>query len=123
MSDKNLPAKPAELVPSGLVDELCILIRQTRTGVAQTVNSALVQLYWQIGTRIRTEVLKNERADYGKQIVAALSRQLTDEFGSGFSHPNLIKMVAFAEVFPDRQISLTLSTKLSCTCVGSKNTK
>lgn len=85
MSDKNLPAKSAALVPTGLVDELRSLIKQTRSGVAQTVNSALVQLYWQIGTRIRTEVLNNERADYGKQIVQTLSAQLTQEFGSGFS--------------------------------------
>ena len=107
------PAVSGDLVSDSLVRELRDLIRTTRSGVAQSVNSALVLLYWEVGTRIRTEVLKNERADYGKQIVATLSRQLSDEFGSGFSHPNLIKMVAFAEVFPDRQISLTLSTKLS----------
>ena len=70
-------------------------------------------MYWQIGTRVRTEILKNERADYGKQIVSALSTQLTAEFGSGFSRPNLFKMLQFAELFPDLQIVSTLSRQLS----------
>ncbi len=113
MSDENLPVKSTALVPTGLVDELRSLIQQTRSGVAQTVNSALVQLYWQIGTRIRTEVLKNERADYGKQICVTLSQQLVAEFGSGFSRPNLFKMLKLAEVFPDSPIVLTLSRQLS----------
>ncbi len=43
----------------GEVDELRELIRTPRSGIAQSVNSALVVMYWQIGTRIRTEVLKN----------------------------------------------------------------
>jgi len=116
MSDENQKLSTAgstDLVPSGLIDELRGLIQHTRAGVAQTVNSSLVALYWEVGTRIRTEVLSNERAEYGKQIVSTLSTKLVAEFGRGFSHPNLIKMVTFAEVFPDRQISLTLSTKLS----------
>ena len=83
------------------------------SSVAQTVNSALVQLYWEVGTRIRSEVLRNERADYGKQIVASLANELVTEFGAGFLHPNIAKMLLFAEVFPDRKILLTLSTKLS----------
>jgi hypothetical protein len=80
-----------DLVSDNLVSELRDLIHETRSGVAQSVNSALVQLYWEIGTRIRTEILKNKRADYGKQIVATLSRQLVEEFGNGFSHPNIGK--------------------------------
>jgi len=72
-----------------------------------------VQLYWQIGTRIRTEVLKNERADYGKQICLTLSNKLVLEFGRGFSMPNLFKMLQFAEFFSDFQIVSTLSRQLS----------
>ena len=73
----------------------------------------MVNLYWQVGTRIRTEILKNQRADYGKQICSTLSIKLTAEFGKGFSHPNLAKMLVFAELFPDHQILLTLSRNLS----------
>ena len=115
MAKKSVPIKAAsgELVPESLVDDLRDLIRTTRSGVAQSVNSALVLLYWQVGTRIRTEVLNNERADYGKQICVTLSHKLVDEFGAGFSRPNLFKMLQFAERFPNREIVLTLSRKLS----------
>jgi len=113
MSDKNLPAESTAWLPAGLVDELRSLIQETRASVAQSVNSALVQLYWQIGTRIRTEVLKNERADYGKQIVSTLSAQLTEEFGRGFGKRNLFRMIQCAEYFPDSKIVVTLSRQLS----------
>lgn len=106
-------AAPARLVSNELVDELRSLIAETRSGVSQAVNDAMVNLYWQVGTRIRTEILKNQRADYGKQICSTLSIKLTAEFGKGFSHPNLAKMLVFAELFPDPQILLTLSRKLS----------
>ncbi len=113
MSDKNLPAKQKTLVARGLVEELRGLIRETRGRVAQSVNSALVQLYWQVGTRIRTEVLKSQRAEYGKQIVQTLSAQLTQEFGRGFGRRNLFKMLQFAEYFPEFEIVSALSTQLS----------
>ena len=66
MAEKLAKADSKVILSDGLVDDLRDLIQQTRSGVAQTVNSALVQMYWQIGTRICTEILKNERADYGK---------------------------------------------------------
>lgn len=72
-------------------------------------------MYWQIGRRIREDVLGNERAEYGKQIVDALSRQLTEEFGRGVSRANLFHMVRFAEVFPDEQIVNALRSQLSWT--------
>ena len=102
-----------EIVSDGLVDELRDLIQETRSGVAQAVNSALVQLYWRIGTRVRTEILKNERADYGQQICVTLSHEFKNEFGNGFSRSNMTRMLIFAELFPDQEILLTLSRKLS----------
>ncbi len=96
-----------------LVAELRELIANSRENIARTVNSELVQLYWQIGTRIRAEVLNEQRADYGKKILATVSRKLEAEFGSGFSQANLAKMLLFAEVFTDGEILLTLSTKLT----------
>ena len=106
-------AKSQVVVSDDLVEELRDLIQQTRSGVARTVNSALVQMYWQIGSRIRTEILNNERADYGKQICVTLSNELTAEFDTGFSKANLLRMVQFSECFPDSQIVVTLSRQLS----------
>ena len=57
------------------------VIENARTSVARylatTANHALSIMYWQIGKRINTEVLDNKRAEYGKQIVASVARQLT----------------------------------------------
>ena len=54
------------------------LIEAARLRVAQTVNSELVLLHWQIGCRIRLDILN---AQYGDEIVSTLSRQLTIERG------------------------------------------
>ena len=92
--------------------ELRELVVQAKYQVASSINSTLTQLYWQIGHRINQEVLGGERADYGKQIVASLARQLTDEFGRGYSEKQLRRMMQFAEVFPDQQIVATLLRQL-----------
>ena len=52
-NESQLAKTKSQVVVSGLVEDLRDLIQQTRSGVAQTINSALVQMYWQIGTRIR----------------------------------------------------------------------
>jgi len=110
-----VPAAPPArslAAPVALLDDVRNLIRQAREATAQAVNSALVLLYWQIGQRIRTEVLKETRAGYGAEIISTLSNKLAAEFGNGFSQPNLSRMTRLAEVFPDRQIVATLSRQL-----------
>jgi predicted nuclease of restriction endonuclease-like (RecB) superfamily len=101
--------------PRRLVSDVRRLIEQSRQQVSQTVNAALVWLYWNIGKRIREDVLKKKRADYGKRIVSTLSRQLTEEFGRGFGKRNLLRMVRFAEVIDDPQIVSSLMAQLSWT--------
>ena len=102
-----------DIASQTLVHDLRNMISDARADVARTVNSTLVQLYWQIGKRVRTEVLRDERADYGEQIVQTVSAQLTSEFGRGFGRRNLFQMVRFAEVFEDMKIVQTLSAQLS----------
>jgi predicted nuclease of restriction endonuclease-like (RecB) superfamily len=77
------------------------------------VNSALTLLYWRVGDRIRRDVLQNERARYGQQILATLSQELIAEFGRGFDATNLTRMMKFVESFPDEEIVATLSQQLS----------
>lgn len=103
----GLPTTPA------LLGEIRGLIEAAREQTARAVNSTLVVMYWQIGRRIREDVLQNERAEYGKEILATLSQKLTAEYGRGFGRRNLEQMVRFAEVFPDEQIAQTLSAQLS----------
>jgi len=95
-----------------LFQDLRVLIAEARQDVARQVNSTLVLLYWRVGQRIRQDILKEKRADYGEQIVATLSQQLTKEFGEGWSRYNLSRMMRFTECFPDEQIVATLSQQL-----------
>jgi predicted nuclease of restriction endonuclease-like (RecB) superfamily len=105
------PTQP--LINGELLGDIRSLIEQNRQQLVSTVNSALTLLYWQIGQRIHSEVLRGERAAYGEQIVSALSRQLAVEYGRGFSAKNLRHMLRFAEVFPDIGIVSTLSRQLA----------
>lgn len=98
-----------------LVHDIRNLIEQARERVATVVNSGLAVLYWQIGQRIHQEVLGGKRAGYGEQIVASVARQLTEEYGSGFSKKNLHRMVRFYEVFPDNKIVSSLMRQLTWT--------
>ena len=100
-------------VARSLYTEIRSLIESTRGQVSQAVNSGLVTMYWQIGTMIRKNVLGEERAEYGKQILYALSRKLILEYGEGFSERNLAYMVRFAETFPHKDILHTVCAKLS----------
>ena len=98
--------------PDGLLADVQSMIEQTRAGVAQTVSTGMTSLYWRVGKRIQSEILQGQRADYGKEIVATLSRQLVSRFGTGFSEKSLRRMMQFAEVFPDREIVATLWRQL-----------
>ena len=100
-------------LPGDLVGDIRRLIETARHNVAVTVNAGLTLLYWQIGNRICQDILKEKRAEYGKEIVATLSQELAKEYGSGFSYSALTRMVRFAEAFPDTQIVATLSRQLS----------
>jgi predicted nuclease of restriction endonuclease-like (RecB) superfamily len=124
MSKKKVPSKKgaskalvpvqaaASLVPVDLVADVRALIEQARDATARAVNAALVMLYWSIGDRIRRDVLKEERAEYGKQILGTQSQELTAHYGKGYTADNLSRMVKLAELFPDREIVGTLSQQL-----------
>lgn len=96
-----------------LLSELRGLIEQARRQVAHTANSTLTMLHWHIGLRIHREILKEQRASYGEEILPTLSAKLEPEYGKGFSARNLARMIKFAEAFPDEVIVATLARELS----------
>ncbi|MEI8022044.1 MAG: PDDEXK nuclease domain-containing protein [Schlesneria sp.] len=98
--------------PTSLLGDLRKLIEAAKEQTARAVNSTLVTMYWEIGKRIREDVLQNERAEYGKEIVQTLSAQLTVEYGRGFGHRNLFRMLQFADYFREEAIVSALSTQL-----------
>lgn len=106
---------PTPYTNASLIGEIRTLIEESRLQLAVVVNSALTQLYWEIGLRIRTEILKGARAEYGEQIVPTLAKQLEGDYGRGFSTKNLHHMLRFAEVFPTGEIVSALRRQLSWT--------
>ncbi|MCC6160452.1 MAG: DUF1016 family protein [Deltaproteobacteria bacterium] len=100
---------------SRILHDLRSMIESARQRAAAAVNAEMVLLYWSMGERIKRELIGEGRAAYGEQIVSTLSKQLSAEYGRGFSRRNLFHMVKFAETFPDRQIVHALSAQLSWT--------
>ena len=84
----------------GLFDEIATLIEQARKRVATTINQEMIFLYWNIGRTIKKEIMKSERAEYGKQIIQSLSGKLTQKYGRGYSEQNLWHMIKFHEIYP-----------------------
>lgn len=94
--------------------EIKQILAQARQKSYQAINSAMVEAYWKIGERIVIEEQSGkERADYGKAIIKAIAKELTAEFGRGFSERNVLYFRKFYLTFPDAEISQTLSAKLS----------
>jgi predicted nuclease of restriction endonuclease-like (RecB) superfamily len=91
------------------------MILAGRQEVARAVDAGLVTLYWNIGQRVRRDVLQLKRAEYGKRIVSALGRQLSGEFGRGFDEKSLRHMLRFAEAFDDEAIVSALRRQLTWT--------
>src|SRR5437762_6616346 len=108
LSSTKALARRSEGISPSLFEDVRRLIESARQRVGFAVNSELVLLYWQMGKRIREDVLRAGRAEYGKRIVHTLCAQLTAEFGPGFTRRNVFNMLRFAEVFPDESIVHTL---------------
>jgi predicted nuclease of restriction endonuclease-like (RecB) superfamily len=104
-----------ELVPNALFDDVRQLIDSARARAAAAVNAELTLLYWQVGRRIRDDVLRGARAEYGQQILPALARRLTAEYGRGWSEQQLRHCVRAADVFSDDKILSALRRELSWT--------
>jgi len=86
----------AQVATQSLIQDLRQIIEQARGHVAATANDELTMMYWHIGEHINREVLGNQRAEYGKQIVAQVARQLQEEYGKkGFEERTIRKMMKF----------------------------
>jgi predicted nuclease of restriction endonuclease-like (RecB) superfamily len=96
-----------------LFKDLAQIIEQGKQQVESQVNSLLTLTYWHVGKKINEHILKNERAEYGKEIVSPVATQLVEKFGRSFELKNLYRMMQFAATFPEIEIVVTLSRQLS----------
>lgn len=91
-------------------NEIRCFIINAKQEIYKSVNSAMVEAYWNIGKKIYEVCGENDRAAYGKQVLKDISKALTKEFGQGFSIQNLRKMRQFYTVYQKRS---TMSSELS----------
>lgn len=97
--------------PSQLIDRIGAIITEARQRTVQTVNTMLVKTYWEVGREIVEHELGGKtRADYGKETLKSISKELVLQYGKGFSFPNLKRMKQFYLAY---QIGSTASSLLS----------
>lgn len=85
-----------------VLEDVCSIIESARDYAYKSVNIALVERNWFIGYRIAEEELKGEnRANYGKEIIKKLSKELKGEYGKGFDARNLYYCLKFYKMFPN----------------------
>ncbi len=95
-------------------NDIRAILQQARQKAYAAVNFAMVEAYWRIGKRIVDEEQHGEaRAEYGKQLIKELSKQLSAEFGRGFAEANIWNFRQFYLTFPESQILYTLRRELT----------
>ncbi|GHU19324.1 DUF1016 domain-containing protein [Spirochaetia bacterium] len=104
-------------VETKLYQDVKTLIEQSRQRAASAINAEISLLYWNVGKRIKVDILKDERAEYGKGILDGLSTKLTEEYGKGWSIKQLWHCLKFVEIFPDSRIVSALRRQLSWTSI------
>nr|WP_306448880.1 DUF1016 N-terminal domain-containing protein [Odoribacter splanchnicus] len=82
-----------------LYDDVCNIIEQARYRVAVYVNSEASMMNWNVGKRIKEDVLLNKRADYGEQVLKRLSQRLKAKYGGGWGYQKLQHCVRAAYTF------------------------
>jgi predicted nuclease of restriction endonuclease-like (RecB) superfamily len=101
------------IINNQLLEDIKHLLTVSRETLQQSVNTTMVQTYWNIGRMIVEYEQKGQnRAKYGAKQLEIISQSLTDEFGKGFDARNLRNMRQFYIVFPKWD---SVSTKLSWT--------
>ena len=98
-----------------LYSDVCHIIDGARKRIATYVNTEACLTNWYVGKRIKEDVLYNQRAEYGKQIVINLSLKLTGRYGSGWSKKTLRHCLRAAETFSEEEIVSATQRQLTWT--------
>lgn len=114
MADNNLMNSSNHL----LID-VCSIIDSARKHLATYANSEIIMTNWQVGMRIKEDVLNNERAEYGKQVIKRLAIKLTEKYGKGWSYYKLQHCVRSAYTFTHDEIVYAVRTQLTWTHLRS----
>ena len=100
---------------ANVLDDLSSIIEGSRNAAIRAVNVTLLQRNYLLGKRISEEMLRDERADYGAEIISNLSRVLTEKYGGGFEQSSLYFYVQFYRAYPNIFDSVNRQSFLSWT--------
>ncbi len=104
---KKIAKKKHEMtIEQTLLKELSRLIEKSQFQVVPQINSTLNMFFWHIGKRINENISSNKRANYGKQIIATLSRQLTEKYSRGFERKPCVEYCNLLTNSPMKKLSL-----------------
>jgi len=112
-STKLAPTSTQQVFPSSLFSDCCIIIEKRKYNAGAYANKEIILMCHEIGQIINHNVLGGQRAEYGKRIVSALTKQLKEKYGSTFDYINVRRMMQFTARFPDFQIVSPLAQQLS----------
>lgn len=101
-----------EIQEKVIFEEVKKILQEARNKIYKTANNAMLEAYWNIGRIIVEKQSGNEKAEYGAALLKNLSKEMTKEFGKGFTLTNLKYMRQFYLTFPK---SHALSDQLSWT--------
>lgn len=102
-----------------LFSDVCRIIDGARDRIATHLNTELCLTNWYIGHRIKEDVLYNQRAEYGKQVVKNLAKLLTGRYGSGWKYEKLKQCIRVSYAFSEEEIRYALRTQLTWTHLRS----
>ena len=90
-----------EELQNSLFNDACVIIEQAKTIAYKSVDEILIKRNWLLGMRIQHEVLKDKRAEYGEQVIKKLAKDLSVNYGKGFSMRNLYYFIDFYQTHLD----------------------
>ena len=100
-----------------LYNDVCQIIDNARVRVATYANSEIIMMNWSVGKRIKADVLHEQRGEYGKRVLKNLASKLTERYGKGWSHKQLLHCLRSAETFSHDEIVSAVQRQLSWTHV------
>ena len=117
--DKNEKTQVSLTDEGALYTDVCGIIDGARGRLATYINAEICMTNWYVGKRIKEDVLDNQRASYGKQVVKNLAVKLTAKYGNGWGYEKLKQCIRWSDLFSKDEIGYAVRTQLSWTQLRS----
>lgn len=97
----------------GTYNQITAIIEVRKGNAKIVLNNEQLMMCWEIGRCLVDDIMQNEKSEYGKQVVAEISRRLSEQYGNGFDKTAVFRMIRFYKEFPDVEKVATLSQQLT----------